>query len=485
MVDEACRVPEVNVLVNQTMHQQQRPPQFVNVRHHGAPRIPVRVLLWCSHVPLRVVRVVPVPVRHRRPRNPNLERLGSAAESHGRHVTAVTPAVDGDAGGVCDAVGDRPFHAGLLVLHLQVTHVPLDLRLEPQPPPAAPAVVNLDDEVALGAEELRAEVCRQRPAVGHRLHVRPPVHRHHRRVRPGPELARVRFQHRRLEGDFAILGRERVELRVLQVRLEPLVPAVVVRVQLPHNRPVRKLANVHPEGMLRGAVLVDKELTTVVDDHVVHPALSRHLHDVAALHRHRVQVPVQPPALGSCEVDQTPRLVHSLHLLHHPITVCQLPHELAVVVVHVKVLEPCALGSPDEVLRALERSEEVVQVDPVLRLLHKQRLRLSCGREQPQQLQLCLLAILHLDDEGVIWQPLDPREIRILPVPGRQVKPLQPAPLRLHHPELHHRVLLACKRVVVLLLCALPDPVAPEVHDAVRRHHPLVNLLERAQRAVG
>eukprot|EP00961_Rhodomonas_salina_P067327 904112-Rhodomonas_salina.2 len=72
--------------------------------------------------------------------------------------------------------------------------------------PAAAAVVELEDEEALGAEELRAQVRGERPAVGHRLHVRAPVHWHHRRVRARPELARVRLQHRRLRPEQVSVG---------------------------------------------------------------------------------------------------------------------------------------------------------------------------------------------------------------------------------------------------------------------------------------
>eukprot|EP00961_Rhodomonas_salina_P067326 904112-Rhodomonas_salina.1 len=42
-----------------------------------------------------------------------------------------------------------------------------------------------------------------------------------------------------LEGDFAVLGGESVELGLAEVGSEALVPPVVVRVQLPHHRPIR------------------------------------------------------------------------------------------------------------------------------------------------------------------------------------------------------------------------------------------------------
>mmetsp|Transcript_26133 Transcript_26133/g.59615 ORF Transcript_26133/g.59615 Transcript_26133/m.59615 type:complete len:226 (+) Transcript_26133:94-771(+) len=155
-VDQARRVPEVHVLVDQPVHQEEGALDVIDVSHDGAARVAVGVALGRAHVALGVVGVVAVPARHGRAGHPHLEDVRGARQGHRGHVPAVAPPVDAHSLRVGQALCDGPLDASLLILHFQVAHVPLDLRLEEQPAPRTPAVVDLQHKVPLRAQELRA-----------------------------------------------------------------------------------------------------------------------------------------------------------------------------------------------------------------------------------------------------------------------------------------------------------------------------------------
>ena len=241
-VDQPGCVTEMNVLVDEPVDKEEGAFDLVNVRHDAALRVALRVVLRPPHVALGVMRIVPIPVRHWSPGDADMEGLRGPSERHGGHVPSVAPSVDGDAMLVCQPPFDEEVHPRLLVLYLKVPHVPLDLRLEVQPPPAAAPVVHLDYQVALGAEKLRAQVCCDGPAVAHRLHMRAPVHGHHGRIRARTELVLVGPEVRGLQGDLIVGGRELNEGRSDEG--EAIEPRVLVHEDGSNNGSILQAANI-------------------------------------------------------------------------------------------------------------------------------------------------------------------------------------------------------------------------------------------------
>eukprot|EP00525_Craspedostauros_australis_P007730 CAMPEP_0198131236 /NCGR_PEP_ID=MMETSP1442-20131203/55718_1 /TAXON_ID= /ORGANISM="Craspedostauros australis, Strain CCMP3328" /LENGTH=70 /DNA_ID=CAMNT_0043792003 /DNA_START=233 /DNA_END=442 /DNA_ORIENTATION=+ len=67
---------EVHVLIDQTVHEQQLAAHVRDVVEHGGFAVSVGILGRQTHVPFRVVRVVPIPRRHGGSCNGDVEDVG-------------------------------------------------------------------------------------------------------------------------------------------------------------------------------------------------------------------------------------------------------------------------------------------------------------------------------------------------------------------------------------------------------------------------
>mmetsp|Transcript_13163 Transcript_13163/g.26467 ORF Transcript_13163/g.26467 Transcript_13163/m.26467 type:complete len:207 (-) Transcript_13163:125-745(-) len=124
-IDERLHEPrgmtKVHVLVNEPMDEQQRPLNALDVRHDGGARVDLRYFCRrATHVALSVVRVVPVPRRHRGSRHCATEDGRRPGEAHGAQVATVAPAVNGDACGVSKAMLDSICDCCNLVINFEL-----------------------------------------------------------------------------------------------------------------------------------------------------------------------------------------------------------------------------------------------------------------------------------------------------------------------------------------------------------------------------
>lgn len=143
-VDEPGGVPEVDVLVDHAVDEQQLAPDLGRVVHNGADLVaPAPALRRQAHVLLRVEGVVAVPGRHGGAGDGAAEGLREAGQGHGRQIAAVAPPVEPDVAGFRQPFLDEPLGAGALVLSVDVSEPVLDGAFELQAPPRRPSVVQL------------------------------------------------------------------------------------------------------------------------------------------------------------------------------------------------------------------------------------------------------------------------------------------------------------------------------------------------------
>lgn len=157
-IDEPGGVPEMDVLVNEAVHDHELPPHVRHVIQDCRVLVRVWIVLGRAHVALGVVGVVAVPGGDGGPRDGDLEDVRGATEAHGGEVPPVTPAVDADAFGIRDPLEGEPAHGGDLIEDLGVAESPVEALLEAEAAAGGAAVVALEDGKSEGAEALSAHV---------------------------------------------------------------------------------------------------------------------------------------------------------------------------------------------------------------------------------------------------------------------------------------------------------------------------------------
>mmetsp|Transcript_8532 Transcript_8532/g.24388 ORF Transcript_8532/g.24388 Transcript_8532/m.24388 type:complete len:265 (-) Transcript_8532:1119-1913(-) len=202
----------MHVLVDHSVNQEQLSPYPGSIEdHRTVVDIALLVLLVEPHVPLRVVRVVPVPRRDRSSRHRCLEHFRGLRQSHRTHVAAIAPAINSNPLWICQPSLLEPLHPTNLVVDLEVSHLVLNRPLKVQAAPRASPVVELEHKVPLRPEKLGPHVNCKDPALRHHLNVRPAIHAQQSFVRPGTVNLRVGAVNRAVEHG-PILRRNRDQL---------------------------------------------------------------------------------------------------------------------------------------------------------------------------------------------------------------------------------------------------------------------------------
>src|SRR4029079_8464540 len=103
--------------------------------------------------------------------------------------------------------------------------------------------------------------------------------------------------------------------------------------------------------------------------------------------------------------------------IDHPLAASQRAHERTGLIVQVEMLEPAALGGPDEAARVsslFERPEHIMKVDPDRAGLAQECATFTAAWVEPHQIEHGLLAVLDLCAQAAVWQPVDSRQVDIL-----------------------------------------------------------------------
>mmetsp|Transcript_53262 Transcript_53262/g.98465 ORF Transcript_53262/g.98465 Transcript_53262/m.98465 type:complete len:225 (+) Transcript_53262:210-884(+) len=183
-VDEASSVPEMHVLVNQTVHEQEIALYALNMCHHRALLVAVGVALRSAHVPLRVTGVISVPISDWGSRDGTLEHLWSLGQAHCAEVASVAPPFDSNPLAVRQALIYAPLDSSHLIIYFKGAHPVLQDSLEVKASASATTVVNLQDEVAFFSELLGIQVSGHScPSIHDILHMWTTIARYDSRVR--------------------------------------------------------------------------------------------------------------------------------------------------------------------------------------------------------------------------------------------------------------------------------------------------------------
>ncbi len=202
---------KVDVVVGHAVYEQVFAAQAVGKVDRRVVFITRWVFLVGAHESLRIDGVVPSPVGHRRYRNGGFEHVGAFENAQRRHVAAVAPSENADAGRVDVRQGAKVFSRLYLVYGFVLAQLLIRHFFELLPPAPGAAVVHAGDDESLLSEHLEPPVVGTFPGVGHLLAARTSVHEHeYGMANAGVKLAG--FDHPSVERDsFAGLEIEKLQ----------------------------------------------------------------------------------------------------------------------------------------------------------------------------------------------------------------------------------------------------------------------------------
>ena len=282
-------VTKVDVLVDDPVHHQHP------TRHVSAPGerrrlpVPVRVTLRRAHVPLGVVRVVPLPSRHGCPGDGAREHLGTPRERQRGEETPVTPPENSHSTWIDQPFPHQILNSERLVLNLARAEVTHDGALEKLTAARAAPVVQLEHHHPARAVALRPDVGGEMPRVLNRLRVGAAVDAHDARVRRRAVCVGVGDVHRTVQGGDVVRGGD-FEQRRRRESHEPLRQILGVHNFLKVKNRSRDAArlirgrvtgfvNLHGRCLIQRAVHAHVPLAPVVHGARVPPVFSRQTRD--------------------------------------------------------------------------------------------------------------------------------------------------------------------------------------------------------------
>ena len=136
--------------------------------------------------------------------------------------------------------------------------------------------------------------------------------------------------------------------------------------------------------------------------------------------RYPVELPFEGTLFGGGEIDMPVPFIEGLDgappkIIDHPRAGGQPPHDMAVVVVQIQMLEAVPSRRPDELRRSVKEGELIVELDPGVAGFGQHHAALAGIDIRKQEIQPALVAAFALDRQGLaVGQPVYPREIDIL-----------------------------------------------------------------------
>ena len=383
------------------------------------------------------MRVVQLPVGHRRPRHRRRIDARRLLQHLQRHIAAIRPAIGRDLAAIHERQRLEVVRTRELVLDLHRAHRVIDLVLERLAAVVRTAIVDLEIDPALADQILRQ---RPLPAARHLLagagaavmfeEHRVFLARHQRRgdhlpIQRAAVLGLDRPELRRLmAGEIGVIGMPRAD-RILVDPFQPLAAGV-------RQIDLRRLPGVRARD--------DEAARRAIHRRRIGPtALGQSRQHVRPCDIDRIQMLLEHIVLRAGQVDPTFRLVDADQPGDDPRPLGQLrPFALGAAQVQVAIAVP--LRPPDQAA-VRQHAIIVAEVDPAPRprLFGEQHLRRARRRIDGEHVERRLVAALALHQQRLaVRRPVDPRQIDVRIAP--QVDLHLPRSVRPHHVQVDQHV---------------------------------------------
>ncbi|PAV92559.1 hypothetical protein WR25_16042 [Diploscapter pachys] len=431
------RIVEEDVVVRHAVDQQQRVLDLRRILHRLRRRIALGVLGRIAQIAFGIMRVVQLPVGHRRAGHRRRIDPRRLLQHLQRHVSAIGPAIGRDLVTIHERQRLQVIGASQLVLDLYRAHRVIDLVLERLAAVVRAAIVDLEIDPALADQILRQ---RPLPATRHllasaRTAIMFEEHgiffaRHQRRgdhlpIQRAAVLRLDRPELRRLvAGEIGVIGMPRPD----RILIDPLQP-LAVRVR---QIDLRRLPGIRARD--------DEAARRAVHRRAVRPPpLGQPRQHVRPRDIDRIQMLFEHIVLQPGEVDAPLRLIHTDQARYDPRPLGQL-RPLARRAAQVQMAIAIPLRPPDQAA-VLQHAIIVAEVDPAARarFLGEQHLRLARRGIDGQHVERLLVATLALHQQRLaVGRPVDARQIDVRV--AAQIDLHLPRPVRPHHIQIDQHV---------------------------------------------